>query len=57
MELDTSNQLQAAAIVFFSTIQPYLIWGTLTGLLDTSNSKTQLKFYANFINYYRSGYG
>ena len=57
MELHSSNQLQAAAIVFFSTIQPYLIWGTLTGLLDTSNSKTQHKLYANFINYYRSGYG
>ena len=57
MELDTSNQLQAEALVFFSTIQPYLIWGTLTGLLDTSNSKTQHKFHANFINYYRSGYG
>ena len=41
MELDTSNQLQAAALVVFSTIQPYLIWGTLTGLLDTSNSKTK----------------
>ena len=57
MELDTSNQLQATTLVFFSTIQPYLIWGTLIGLLDTSNSKTEHKFYANFINYYRSGYG
>ena len=43
MGLDTSSQLQAADLVAFSTTQPYLIWGTSTGLLDTSNNKTRHK--------------